>query len=56
MKTKITKEDYIKAVKKADREEEIKKHGKQISMQCTKVHKSKVLYDRKKFKKIDIEE
>lgn len=42
--------DYLKAIKKADREHEIALYGKQISMQNTKVHKSKKIYDRNKFK------
>jgi hypothetical protein len=46
---KISIEDYIKAVKKADREEELSKSPgwKRI----TNVHKSKKVYDRKKEKK-----
>lgn len=50
---KISQTDYIKAVKKADREQEIAMYGKQISMQPTKVHKSKKAYDRNKNKRID---
>jgi hypothetical protein len=46
---KITISDYIKAVKKADRENELSKSPgwKRI----TNVHKSKKVYDRKKDKK-----
>jgi hypothetical protein len=45
-KGKITIEDYIKAVKKADREEELSKSpGWQ---RATNIHKSKKIYDRKK--------
>ena len=36
--------DYIKANRKASREEEIAAHGKLISMRTT-VHKSKKLFD-----------
>lgn len=47
-KNKITVADYIKAVKKADREIQINQNtGWQRS---TKVHKSKKTYDRKKEK------
>jgi hypothetical protein len=41
----ITEQDYIKAVKKADREREIEKHGKLISTRPTRVHKSIKAYD-----------
>ena len=52
---KITTEDYIKAIKKADREIEIAKYGKQISMRPTSIHKSKKAYDRKRNKNIDFD-
>lgn len=55
-KKKYTQKDYIKAVKKADREIEISKHGKQISMRPTKIHKSKMDYDRKKYKNINLDD
>ena len=48
----ITEEDYIKAVRKADREREIEMHGKVISIKPSKTHKSKKAYDRKKNKRI----
>lgn len=48
----ITEEDYIKAVRKADREREIEMHGKVISIKPSKTHKSKKAYDRKKNKQI----
>lgn len=51
-KKRFTTEDYIKAVKKADREIEIAKYGKLISMRPTSIHKSKKVYDRKRNKKI----
>ena len=41
--------DYVKANRKASREEEIQNHGKQISMRPA-VFKSKKVYDRKKLK------
>lgn len=46
-KKQFTQKDYIKAVKKADREQEIALYGKQISMRPTKVHSSKKLYNRR---------
>lgn len=51
-KYKITEKDYIKAVRKADREREIEMHGKVISTRPTKTHKSKKAYSRKKNKRI----
>lgn len=50
----ITKQDYIKAVKKADREREILRHGKVISLRPTKVHNPKNEYKRSKSKKINL--
>ena len=46
----ITEKDYIKAVRKADREQEIEMHGKVISTRPTKAHNSKKAYDRSKEK------
>ena len=46
----ITEKDYIKAVRKADREQEIEMHGKVISTRPTKAHKPKKAYDRAKEK------
>lgn len=55
-KKQFTQKDYIKAVKKADREQEIALYGKQISMRPTKVHSSKKLYNRRnKSIELDIE-
>lgn len=51
-KLTITEEDYIKAVRKADREREIEMHGKVVSIKPPKTHKSKKAYDRKKNKQI----
>lgn len=53
--TRITEKDYIKAVKKADREREISQHGKIISSRPTKVHNPKNEYKRSKMRKIDLE-
>lgn len=48
MKKRITREDYIKANRKASREEEIKAHGHSICYK--KVHVSEKVYNRKKSK------
>lgn len=50
-----TEKDYIKAVRRANREDEIEYHGKQISLRPTKIEKSKKAYNRKKFRKTDID-
>jgi hypothetical protein len=50
-KSKITQQDYVTAMKKANRELEIALFGKQVSMCKTRTHKSKKVYDRKKFKR-----
>ena len=55
-KTTITEGDYIKATRKADREEEITKHGKIISLRPAKIHKSKKAYNRAKEKGIKTDE
>lgn len=55
-KTTITEGDYIKATRKADREEEITKHGKIISLRPTKIHNSKKVYNRAKEKGIKADE
>ena len=46
----ITEKDYIKAVRKADREREIEMYGKVISTRPSNTHKSKKSYDRAKEK------
>ena len=46
----ITEQDYIKAIRKADREREIEMYGKVISTRPSKTHKSKKSYDRAKEK------
>lgn len=53
-KYRITEKDYIKAVRKADRENEIELHGKLISLVPSKKHTSKKAYKRKKFRKTDM--
>jgi hypothetical protein len=53
-KKTITEQDYIKANRKASRDEEITKHGKQISMRPTRVHNPKNDYKRSKMKRVDI--
>ena len=53
-KNKITEQDYIRAVKKADRELEIALYGKQVSMRGGAFHKSKKVYNRNKMKKIPV--
>lgn len=54
MKTySITQEDYIKANRKASRDEEIRLYGKQIYNRHI-VHKSKKKYNRKRDRKIPL--
>lgn len=48
---KITTQDYIKANRKASREEEIKTYGKPITNRPT-VHKSKKQYNRRRDRKV----
>ena len=50
-KFRITQEDYIKANRKASREEEIEMFGKQIYNRHL-IHKSKKKYDRKRDRKV----
>lgn len=45
---RITREDYLKANRKASREEEIMVHGHPVRIRS--VHKSKKVYDRKRDK------
>ena len=47
-KQRITEEDYLKAHRRASREEEIARHGRPAI--CRAVHKSKKTYDRKREK------
>ena len=55
-KNRITEQDYIKATRKADREAEITKHGKIVSLRPTKVHNPKYEYNRSKSKKINLDD
>lgn len=48
MKKRITEQDYLKAHRKASREEEIARHGRPVGQ--SRVHRSKKVYDRKKTK------
>jgi hypothetical protein len=52
-KRTITEQDYIKGVKKANRELEIALFGKQVSMRGAVSHKSKKDYNRQQYKKIE---
>ena len=47
-KQRITEEDYLKAHRRASRDEEIARHGRPAI--CRAVHKSKKTYDRKREK------
>lgn len=51
MRYKITEVDYIKANRKASRDEEIRLYGRQISNR-TKIQKSKKVYNRQRDKKV----
>jgi hypothetical protein len=51
-KSKITEQDYVKAMLKANRELEIELHGKQVSMRVGAKHKSMKGYNRQKAKKV----
>lgn len=51
MKRRITKDDYIKANRKASREAEIENHGHPVSFK--RVHQSPKVYNRKKIKADD---
>lgn len=46
---KITQQDYLKAHRKASREEEIARHGKPVQ-QRQSVHRSEKIYNRKRAK------
>ena len=47
-KHRITEQDYLRAHRKAGREEEIARHGRPVGLHA--VHKSKKAYDRKREK------
>lgn len=52
-KTKITEQDYIKAMRKANRELEIELHGKQCSLRKA-TFKSKKTYNRQENRRIEL--
>ena len=52
-KFRITEKDFLLANRKASREEEIERHGRQIVFRTLK-QKSKKVYDRKRLKKAGI--
>ena len=53
MKYTITTKDFLKANRRASREEEIEKHGKQIIFR-THMSESKKVYSRKNFRASDL--
>lgn len=53
VKKTITEQDYVKGVKKANRELEIALFGKQVSMRGAISHKSKKDYNRQKAKRVE---
>ena len=52
-KFRISESDFFLANRKASREEELERHGKQIIFRTT-ITTSKKVYDRKRLKKADI--
>lgn len=52
---RITVQDFIKANRKASREEEIASHGSQVSFRRV-LHKSRRQYDRKRLPKVTEED
>lgn len=54
MRTRITEQDYLTAMRKASRELEIELHGKQVSMRKAHTHKSKKVYDRKRMGRVSV--
>ena len=52
MRTRITEQDYLTAMRKASRELEIELHGKQVSMRGGAKHKSMKGYNRQKAKRV----
>ena len=52
---RITVQDFIKANRKASREEEIASHGSQVSFRRV-LHKSRKQYDRKRLPKATVED
>ena len=53
-KTRITTQDYVLAMKRANRELEIELHGRQVSMRGGVKHKSRKAYDRNRMKRLDL--
>ena len=53
---KISKNDYLKGMRKGSRELEIELHGKQVSMRGKKIHRSPKDYKREKYKNYEEEE
>lgn len=53
-KTTITEQDYVTAMKRANRELEIALFGKQVSMRGGVKHKSKKVYDRNRMKRVPL--
>ena len=47
---RITQEDYLKANRKASRQEEIERHGHQVRGRAM-IHRSKKVYDRNRMKR-----
>ena len=53
-KLRITERDFMLANRRAARLEEIEQHGRPVSFRKV-LHKSKKVYDRKRFKKAETE-
>ena len=53
-KARITTQDYVLAMKRANRELEIELHGRQVSMRGGVKHKSRKAYDRNRMKRLDL--
>ncbi len=51
-KLRITERDFLLANRRAARMEEIREHGRPVSMRSA-LHKSKKVYDRKRLKKAE---
>lgn len=51
-KMKVTLDDYVRANRRASRNEEIAAHGRPVTRMT--VHRSKKVYDRKRLKKAGI--
>ena len=54
-KTRITEQDYITAMKRANRDLEISLFGKQVSMRGAVTHKSKKAYNRQRDKRVTLD-